>query len=210
MTTIGLPKISTGKVRDIYEVGHDCLLMVASDRISAFDVVLDEPIPDKGRVLTGLSTFWFAETNDLVENHLISADPTDFPATAGPDVAGRAMLVRPPEVPMECVVRGYLFGSAYASTRSTGPSTARPCRPAWPRPSSCRSRSSRRPPRPTRAMTWPSPSPRPSPSSARPATKSCATLSIAIYQHGNKRPPAAGILLADTKFEFGEVDGRFS
>src|SRR2546423_12050900 len=87
-SSIGLPKLRSGKVRDVYEIGHDRLLMVASDRISAFDVVLDKPIPDKGRVLTGLSTFWFDQTGDIVENHLISADPTDFPETARPGVAG--------------------------------------------------------------------------------------------------------------------------
>src|SRR5438067_8821504 len=95
--------------------------MVASDRISAFDVVLDEPIPDKGRVLTGLSTFWFDKTGDIVENHLISADPTDFPETAGSEVAGRAMMVRAARpVLMECVVRGYLFGSAWSEYQRQG------------------------------------------------------------------------------------------
>src|SRR5581483_9778092 len=121
VSAIGLPKLRSGKVRDVYEIGHDRLLMVASDRISAFDVVLDEPIPDKGRVLTGLSTFWFDRTADIVPNHLISADPTDFPETAGPGVAGRAMMVkacRP--VLMECVVRGYLFGSAFSEYKKQG------------------------------------------------------------------------------------------
>src|SRR5213078_1229249 len=94
VSSIGLPKLRSGKVRDVYEVGHDRLLMVASDRISAFDVVLDEPIPDKGRVLTGLSTFWFDQTGDILAHPLISADPPDFPETAGPAVAGRAMLVK--------------------------------------------------------------------------------------------------------------------
>src|ERR671915_427054 len=95
--------------------------MVASDRISAFDVVLDQPIPDKGRVLTGLSTYWFDQTSDLVENHLISADPTDFPSTAGREVAGRAMLVRAARpVLMECVVRGFLFGSAWSEYQKQG------------------------------------------------------------------------------------------
>ncbi len=121
MSSIGLPKLRSGKVRDVYEIGHDRLLMVASDRISAFDVVLEEPIPDKGRVLTGLSTFWFDKTSDLVPNHLISADPTDFPETAGPDAAGRAMMVRAARpVLMECVVRGYLFGSAWSEYQKQG------------------------------------------------------------------------------------------
>ena len=93
MGAVGLPKVRSGKVRDVYEVGDDHLLIVASDRISAFDVVLDQAIPDKGRVLTGLSTWWFNATEDIVPNHLVSADPTDLPSTAGRDVAGRAMLV---------------------------------------------------------------------------------------------------------------------
>ncbi len=118
---VGLKHLRSGKVRDLYDAGRDRLLVVASDRISAFDVVLDDPVPDKGRVLTALSTFWFEQTRDVLANHLISADPTDFPETAGPDVAGRAMLVRRATVvPMECVVRGYLFGSAWKEYEATG------------------------------------------------------------------------------------------
>src|SRR5262249_4817438 len=94
VTHVALPHHYTGKVRDLYEVAHDRMLVVASDRISVFDVVLDDTIPDKGRVLTALSTFWFEATKAIVPNHLVSADPTDFPETAGADVAGRAMLVR--------------------------------------------------------------------------------------------------------------------
>ena len=94
MTKVGLPHHCTGKVRDLYEVGHDRMLMVASDRISVFDVVLGDQITDKGRALTALSTFWFEQTASVWPNHLVSSDPTDFPETAGPDVAGRAMLVR--------------------------------------------------------------------------------------------------------------------
>src|SRR6476619_6348398 len=105
-----------GKVRDIYEAGDD-LLMVASDRISAFDVVLPTPIPGKGQVLTGLSLFWFEATKDLVPNHVITADPTRFPAAfdeARDELAGRAMLVRRAEVvPVECVARGYITGSGW-------------------------------------------------------------------------------------------------
>ena len=128
MSSLALPKARSGKVREVYEVSDDYLLMVASDRISAFDVVLDQPIPDKGRVLTGLSTYWFNATSDLVENHLISADPTDLPCAAGREVAGRAMLVRAAQpVPMECVVRGYLFGSAWKEYQKPAPSTAWRC-----------------------------------------------------------------------------------
>src|ERR1700712_626827 len=87
-----LKHVYSGKVRELYEVSLDRLLLVASDRVSVFDVVLGDPIPDKGRVLTALSAFWFEHTADIVANHVISADPTDFPEIAG-DVAGRAMLV---------------------------------------------------------------------------------------------------------------------
>ena len=94
--------------------------MVASDRVSVFDVVLPDEIPDKGRVLTGLSHFWFERTRDIVENHVISADPTDFPETAG-DVDGRAMLVRTTRpVRLECVVRGYLFGGGWQEYQERG------------------------------------------------------------------------------------------
>ena len=105
-----------GKVRDIYEVGDDELLLVASDRISAFDVVLPTPIPDKGRVLTGLSLFWFDRTEDLVANHVVTADRAHFPEpfAGDPELAGRTTLVKRAQViPVECVARGYLSGSGW-------------------------------------------------------------------------------------------------
>jgi phosphoribosylaminoimidazole-succinocarboxamide synthase len=111
-----------GKVRDVYDAGEDRLVLVATDRISAFDVVLPDPIPDKGRVLTGLSSFWFDRTADLVPSHVLSADLTAFPQPfAGePALAGRAVLVRRARVvPMECVARGYLSGSGWAQYRRT-------------------------------------------------------------------------------------------
>jgi phosphoribosylaminoimidazole-succinocarboxamide synthase len=112
-----------GKVRDIYEAGDD-LLMVASDRISAFDVVLPTPIPDKGRVLTGLSLFWFERSAEMVPNHVLTAEVDGFPAELGDDseeIAGRAMLVRRARVvPIECVARGYLSGSGWKEYRATG------------------------------------------------------------------------------------------
>lgn len=109
-----LKLIHRGKVRDLYEV-EDKLLMVATDRISAFDVVMSDPIPDKGAVLTGLSLFWFDYLQDIVPNHLISADPTDYPAVCAPyleQLKGRSMLVKKAKpLPVECIVRGYLSGS---------------------------------------------------------------------------------------------------
>jgi phosphoribosylaminoimidazole-succinocarboxamide synthase len=106
----------TGKVRDVYELDGDRMLMVASDRLSAFDVVFDEPVPDKGRVLTAMTEFWDEALREVAPTHLLSTDPSDFAEAAGQidDLAGRAMLVRRAEMlPIECIVRGYLSGSAW-------------------------------------------------------------------------------------------------
>ncbi len=126
MTDLGLPHVNSGKVRDIYAVGDDRLLMVTSDRISAFDVVMAEPIPDKGRVLTAMSAFWFDLLGDVVPGHLISTDVDDLPesaraASAGADLAGRVMLTKRAEMlPVECIVRGYLSGSAWKEYARSG------------------------------------------------------------------------------------------
>lgn len=112
-----------GKVRDIYDLG-DRLLIVATDRMSAFDVVMPNPIPDKGRVLTQLSKFWFDLTKDIVPNHVISTEVEDYPKDCKPYhemLKGRSMLVMKTEVlPVECVVRGYLSGSGWEEYRKTG------------------------------------------------------------------------------------------
>jgi phosphoribosylaminoimidazole-succinocarboxamide synthase len=113
---------ASGKVRELYGFG-DRLLLVASDRISAFDVVLPTPIPDKGRVLTGLSRFWFERTRGIVRNHMLSVNVADFPeeARGAPDLAGRTMLAKRLQMlPIECVVRGYLVGSGWKDYRATG------------------------------------------------------------------------------------------
>ena len=121
MTRVALPRRYTGKVRELYDAGSDRMLMVASDRISVFDVVLDDPIPDKGRALTALSAFWFGQTAAVAPNHLVSATPSDFPAGASEDLAGRAMLVRSARpIRLECIARGYLFGSAWDEYDVTG------------------------------------------------------------------------------------------
>ncbi len=114
--------VAQGKVRDVFEAGDGYLLLVATDRISAFDVILPTPIPDKGRVLTACSLHWYGQVADLVPNHLVSADRAAFPAPfdADPDVAGRAMHVRTARViPMECVVRGYLAGSGWGQYQAS-------------------------------------------------------------------------------------------
>ncbi len=117
----GISPVARGKVRDIYDL-HDRLLIVATDRLSAFDVVMPTPIPDKGRVLTQLSLFWFDLLHDVVPNHILSS--TDFPAPFNQfvdDLAGRSMVVRKTRpLPIECVARGYLSGSGWKEYRSTG------------------------------------------------------------------------------------------
>ncbi len=119
----GLGPRHQGKVRDIYDLG-DTLLLVATDRMSAFDVVMNEPIPDKGRILTQLSAFWFKHLADLTPNHLISQEVADFPPACQPfrDIMqGRSMLVRKCKpLPVECIVRGYLSGSGWAEYKQTG------------------------------------------------------------------------------------------
>jgi phosphoribosylaminoimidazole-succinocarboxamide synthase len=119
----GLPPPRRGKVRDIYDLG-ETLLLVATDRLSAYDHVLRPAIPGKGKVLTQLSSFWFERLGDSVPNHLLATDPADFPAAARPHaalLAGRAVLVRKTAVvPFECVARGYLAGSGYREYRQGG------------------------------------------------------------------------------------------
>lgn len=120
----GVELLSRGKVRDLYAVGDDKLLVVATDRISAFDVILDEPIPDKGRVLTQLSCFWFDRFLGLVPTHFLTADVSEYPKelqAMADEIDGRSMLVKKAQpFPIECVVRGYLAGSGWKEYRSNG------------------------------------------------------------------------------------------
>ena len=117
----GIAPVARGKVRDIYDLG-DRLLIVATDRLSAFDVVMPTPIPDKGRVLTQLSLFWFNLLRDVIPNHVIGA--TDFPAPFDQykdDLAGRSMVVKKTQpLPIECVARGYISGSGWKEYKATG------------------------------------------------------------------------------------------
>jgi phosphoribosylaminoimidazole-succinocarboxamide synthase len=122
-TLAGLTLFSRGKVRDIYDLGYQ-LLLVASDRISAFDVILPTPIPDKGKILTQLSEFWFSQIGNIVAHHLISTKVDDFPAACQPHRAaleGRSMLVKKSTpAPVECIVRGYITGSGWKDYQKTG------------------------------------------------------------------------------------------
>ncbi len=119
----GLKMVARGKVRDIYDLG-EALLLVTSDRISAFDVIMNEPIPYKGEVLTSISSFWFSQMEDIVKNHIISTDVAEYPAECQPYAAqlrGRSMLVRKAQpLPVECIVRGYVSGSGWKDYKATG------------------------------------------------------------------------------------------
>ena len=205
MTTLdSLPHLATGKVRDMYDLG-DRLLMVASDRISTYDVTHPTPIPDKGKVLTALSVFWFAQSGDVVPNHLVSA--TD---EVPDEVRGRALAVRKLEmVPVECVVRGYLTGSGWKDYCATG-SVAGIALPEGLRDSE----------------KLPEPIFTPSTKAdvghdetidfdrAASIVGSVALmeqlrdLSIALYTFAADHAASRGVILADTKFEFGhDADG---
>ncbi len=199
-----------GKVRDIYEAGDD-LLMVASDRISAFDVVLPTDIPDKGRVLTALTLFWLEKTADIVPNHLLTADVREFPApfTGDPDLAGRAMLVtRARMVPIECVARGYLSGSGWKEYRSSQAVCGVPL------PSGLRE--SDRLPEPiftpaTKAETGHDENislERAGELIGEGLAQRLKELTIAVYEGGAEVAREQGIIVADTKFEFGFAGGE--
>ena len=201
---IDLPHLYSGKVRDLYDAGDDRILLVASDRVSVFDVVLPALIPDKGRVLTGLSTFWFDLTADLLPNHVISVDPADFPATARPDADGRATLVRRTDpVQMECIARGYLFGGAWKEYRDQGTVQGRPM-PAGMEEAEVL-------PEPLFTPTTKAEAGHDLPMTDAEAidlvgAETFARLRdavLAIYARGAEHARACGIVLADTKFEFG-------
>ena len=201
---ISLPHLYTGKVRDLYDAGADTLLMVASDRVSVFDVVLPDEIPDKGRVLTALSSFWFDLTEDLLANHVISADPSTFPEGSRPDADGRATLVvRTEPVRMECIARGYLFGSAWAEYREHATVQGRPM-PAGMEEAEVL-------PEPLFTPTTKAEAGHDLPMTDVEAidlvgAETFARLRdavLAIYARGAEHARACGIVLADTKFEFG-------
>jgi len=203
--------LAQGKVRDVYEVDAERLLLVATDRISAFDVVLSNPIPDKGRVLTGLTLFWLERTKDVVGNHLISADRRDFPGSFRdePSLAGRAMLVRRAEVvPVECVARGYLTGSGLAQYRAEGAVCGVPLPPGLGE--------AHRLPEPIFTPTTKAAEGHDLPLTfeqtvdlvGRGLAERLRELTIAFYERGAEIALKRGIIVADTKFEFGFADGE--
>ena len=199
--------IKRGKVRDIYDLG-DNLLMVASDRISAFDVVMPDPVPDKGIILTQISLYWFEIMKPILENHVISADTNDYPAVCRPyaeTLRGRSMLVKNTEpLPIECVVRGYISGSGWKSYQETGSICGIQL------PGSLRE-----------SDQLPEPIFTPSTKEELGAhdvnidfaeagkrigedlASKVKDLSLAIYKKGSEMALEKGIIIADTKFEFG-------
>lgn len=200
----GVTLAGRGKVRDIYDLG-DRLLIVATDRLSAFDVVLPTPIPDKGRVLTQLSLFWFNLLRDVIPNHVLSG--ADFPAPLDAfrdELEGRSMLVRKTKpLSIECVVRGYLSGSGWKDYRTTG----RVCGIGLP----SGLRESDRIPEPiftpaTKAMTGHDENISFDEAAARvggPLAERVRRVSLDIYRRAAAHAEPRGIILADTKFEFG-------
>ncbi len=206
-----LPLLARGKVRDVYAVGTDRLLLVTTDRLSAFDCVLPTPIPDKGRVLNQLSLFWFDALRDIVPNHLVTADVAAYPAELKPfadQLEGRSMLVRRAEMaPIECVARGYLSGSGWKEYRASGTV----CGIELPGGL----RESDRLPRPLFTPAFKAQSGHDENISfersvelvgAETATK-LRDLTLEIYSRGAAYALERGIILADTKFEFGYIDG---
>ena len=210
--TIELPRVHSGKVRDLYDAGDGRLLMVASDRVSAFDVVMAEPIPEKGRVLTAMTCFWFDELADVVPGALLAADPAAIEAALGaalpPGWAGRAVLMRRAEMlPLECIVRGYLAGQAYEEYARSGTVHG------MPMPEGLRLASK---------LDAPMFTPSTKATEGHDLNIDFATavdlvgaedalqaqaVCLELYRRAAARAAAAGFILADTKFELGYVDG---
>lgn len=209
--SIDLPHLYSGKVRDMYDAGDGRLLLVTSDRISAFDVVMAEPITDKGRVLTAMSAFWFEQFAGTVGSHLISTDVADVPGvTDEPDLAGRVMLCnRADMLKIECIVRGYITGSAWKEYRTKGTMHG-----------------TELPEGLLESSQLPEPVFTPSTKAddgdhdvnitfdeavavvgADLATKA-RDISLELYRRGSEWAAERGIIIADTKFELGLVDGE--
>jgi phosphoribosylaminoimidazole-succinocarboxamide synthase len=207
----GLAPHRQGKVRDIFDLGES-LLMVATDRISAFDYVLGSGIPDKGKVLTQLSAFWFEKTADIVPNHLQTTDVSRYPAEMRPHadiLAGRSMLVRKTHpVPIECVARGYLSGSGWKEYQAGGAVCGIALPPGL--------RESDRLPEPiftpaTKATTGHDVNVSEAEAGrliGESLIQRLRALTLQLYQFGAAHAESRGIILADTKFEFGLTDGQ--
>ena len=208
----GIKLFKRGKVRDIYDL-NDSLLIIATDRISAFDVVMDDPIPDKGRILTQMSIFWFELLRSIVDNHLIATHPDEYPESLIPykeDLMERSMLVKK-AVPLriECIVRGYLAGSGWKEYKEKGSICGIPI------PSGLKEAE-----RLTEPIFTPSTKAEDGMHDenisfeeakrivGRDVAETVRDLSIKIYEFGRRFAEDRGIIIADTKFEFGIYDGE--
>lgn len=205
MTTLEYPKIAAGKVRELYAVDDEHLLLVTSDRISAYDVIFTTPIPDKGRVLTAMSVFWFSRLSDVLPNHLVSYDDERIPA----EVRGRALLVRRlAMLPLEAVARGYLTGTGLADYRARGTVCGVELPPGL-----------------TESSRLPEPIFTPATKADRGShdenidfsdvvgqlgkkrAEEVREATLAVYRRGAELAAERGLLLADTKLEFGVDSG---
>ena len=208
-----LPLVRRGKVREVYQFDADHLLLVASDRISAFDVIMREPIPGKGIVLTQLSAWWFQQLSEVTPTHFVTADTDDIIARHrglephSSDLAGRAMMVKRTEpVRFECVVRGYLAGSAWAEYRTDGTLAGEPLpqglvqsgafsEPIFSPATKAESGHDENVPFTTMAQAL-----------GTELADQLRETSLALYSAGRERAATVGIMVADTKFEFGIDD----
>ena len=205
--------VYSGKVRDIYAAGDDKFLFVASDRISVFDVVLNEPVPDKGRILTGMTQYWLNELRDIAPNHMVTCDPAEIEAAGvalEPDDAGRAMLVKKADMlTVECIVRGYITGSAWSEYKRDGTMHGTTL-----------------PKGIQESEKLPEPVFTPSTKAAvgdhdinitfeesvdilgRENAERARDLSLNAYVRASEQAAERGIIIADTKFELGFIDGE--
>ena len=207
------PLLSRGKVRDIYDVDEKNLLIVTTDRMSAFDVIMNEPIPYKGVILNQITLFWMEKFKDIIPNHLIESDVNRFPAALAPwkdELEGRAVIVRKAKpLPVECIVRGYITGSGWKDYKATGTLCG------YKLPANLRESDKLEP-----ALFTPSTKAELGQHDENISVAQAADLlgaetaaqvertTLAIYEAGRTYAAGRGIIVADTKFEFGFIDGK--
>lgn len=207
------PLLSRGKVRDIYDIDEKTLLIVTTDRMSAFDVIMNEPIPHKGVILNQITLFWMKKFKDIIPNHLLESDVDRFPAALAPwkdELEGRAVLVRKARpLPVECIVRGYITGSGWKDYQATGSLCG------YKLPSNLRESDKLEP-----ALFTPSTKAELGRHDENISVAEAARLlgeetarlaektSLEIYEAGRAYASGRGIIVADTKFEFGFIDGK--
>ena len=207
------PLLSRGKVRDIYDVDEKNLLIVTTDRMSAFDVIMNEPIPYKGVILNQITLFWMEKFKDIIPNHLVESDVNRFPAALAPwkdELEGRAVIVRKAKpLPVECIVRGYITGSGWKDYKASGTVCG------YKLPANLRESDKLEP-----ALFTPSTKAELGKHDENISVAQAAELlgaetaaqvertSLAIYEAGRAYAAGRGIIVADTKFEFGFIDGQ--